>query len=160
MSDLAEFFGFYTMTHQKAEALETLERLYRTNRDESIGMYMVHACDELDKKEQRNRMLGDFTGTSAFAKLAKVFRDTLAKGEKEGLDAKAVEQTLVGAEEKFKGGVYFHAVRFLECRGKTKEACEYFDRCTKCTGMPEYMTKVAKVRLREYGFEPKDKSPK
>jgi tetratricopeptide (TPR) repeat protein len=164
-ADLSRFAVFYTLTRQKAEALSIWELYYKAARSESLAFLLANALDELDKKEQRNQILGDFTGTSPYAKLARLFRDTLAKGEKEGFDPKLVDEALANSQEQFKGGAYLFAGCFLECRGKTKEACAFYERCAQSAGkgMPPDFALIANVRMREHGYTPKapdDKPPK
>jgi tetratricopeptide (TPR) repeat protein len=139
----------------EAGALELYERLAKTVQSEILGLLIAGAADAAGQKGRRDRALGDFTGTSAFAKVAKAFREALAAGEKQAPDLKAIEAALQEVEEKAEADGYYLVARFLEARGRGKEAAPYYDRCVLFPRTSPEVRALAAARLRALGLTPK-----
>jgi hypothetical protein len=155
LEELIRLGLLYAGAGEHAAALALFERCARVAPTEYLAMLAVTAADAAGERAKRDRLLGDYTGTALYAKLAKAFREALAGGEGKGPDLKAVEAALREGEARVQQeGAYFVGC-FLAARGRSEEAAAYLRRCMAGNdGSPEIRA-LAEIRLRGLGAGPK-----
>jgi tetratricopeptide (TPR) repeat protein len=151
--DWYTFALVYTAMGRTDKALEAMEHAREAKPGPWISMLMALECDELGKTERRDKLFQEIGGTSAVARLGKLFAAALANGGKDGLDLQAVDKLLDQAGNG-KETCAYAVGRFLDNRGKTKEANAYFNRCA-LGDSKSTLIKLSVFRLRNEGLEPK-----
>ncbi len=154
LADWSALAIFYTATQQKSEALDARERILKASRTEFDALLVALAHDDVGDADKRDRALAGLTGQSALARLAKIFVEALAKGDKEAPDPQALDAALSGADPMSKEASYYLIGQFLECRGQKKAAAVYFNRCAVGKSAPADLVLLATIRLREQGLAP------
>ena len=162
-TDLLEMAFFYTITQQHRKSLDVYERMYKENRIESRALFLGIAADDCDNKERRDQVWKDWPkkGTP-WADLGALFRESLAKGEKEGLDFKAVDKIIARLPADVQHDVHYYVGCFLRHHGKEEDARRYLNHAAISKEIDAYLRMLATSRLSELGFfpQPVEKSPK
>jgi tetratricopeptide (TPR) repeat protein len=136
-------------------ALEAFQQLYQQKATGWRALNLALLYDELKDREGRDKALQKVDDQPAFGKLAELFSQCLARGEKENLDADAVEAVLKEMPADRWADACYLLGRFLELRGQTKSALVYLNRSAmnpQSIGDP--YPALAGVRLRANGVEP------
>jgi tetratricopeptide (TPR) repeat protein len=155
IDELTRLVMLYAGAGEHAAALALCERGLQLKRTELIAMLAVAAADAVGDRAKRDRVLGDFTGTSPYAKVAKAFREGLAVGEGRAPDLKAIEAALREGEAWVQEeGAYFVGC-FLAARGRAEDARAYLRRCAEGQAGSAEVRALAAVRLRSLGAGPK-----
>jgi hypothetical protein len=146
--DFASFATLCALTDRGAQEVPALESLYALYDDETWALYTACGNDNAGKKARRDELLNKLDGASEFGKVAKLFKETLKRGEGESIDMGAIDNLVYKSSDATKGSIYYCVGRFLEARGRKNEALDSFGRCVRFNGCPETMTLYATIRLR------------
>jgi tetratricopeptide (TPR) repeat protein len=149
--DLEQMTFYHLATDQPRKAAAALESLRSQlpKGGASTQVLLALAYDMAGDRAARDRALKVRPADPAFGALAELFETALAKGEKTSLDPVAVEKAvgLFRADRQSSAG-YFVG-RFLENRGRPKDATVYYARCASDVAAPVPVLRLLSVqRLR------------
>ena len=154
--DRANLAVFYLTAKRPEKATELFEAGYRQNPAESIALFLISLYDEQGKTQQRDRMIKELAGHNTyFGRLAGIYRDALAKGEKGLPDLKAVENVMRALKPHQAADACYFVGSFLQRRGDTRNGLRYLDRCaTAIEAHTQQVRSLAAFAMRESGQEP------
>lgn len=154
--DRANLAVFYLTAKRPDKATELFEAGYRQNPAESLALFLISLYDEQGKTQQRDRMIKELAGHNTYyGRLAGVYRDALANGEKGLPDLKAVENVLRALKPHQAADACYFVGSFLQRRGDVKNGLRYLDRCaTAIEAHTMQIRALAAFAMRETGQEP------
>jgi tetratricopeptide (TPR) repeat protein len=102
--------------------------LYEMKDAQVTGTFKLLAIvtwDGLGSRQKRDQALASFPAKTEYTALVELFRNTLSRGEKADIDAKAIDKALEPMGDKRKRYSYYFVAKFLEARGQTAEIVRY-----------------------------------
>jgi tetratricopeptide (TPR) repeat protein len=154
-NDLMVWAALQLTAGQPKPALEALKRVSQQKPSGWVALNMALVCDELKDREGRDKALQSVDDHVWIRQLADLFAKCLSKGEKENLEADAVEKVLKEMPAEWRADSCYFIGRFLELRGHTKAALPYLNRsATDPRTLVDLLPALASARLRANGTEP------
>jgi hypothetical protein len=147
--------SYYLLTKQHDKALATLNALCGPRAPDMMLLLLAMSQDRLGRAKERDPTLRRAAALrTTGGKLAQLFLDAVADGDKGQLDLRAVDALLNGMPADLRGDTWYFVGRFLDGRGQA-EAVKYYARCAEA---PLHKTAtihiLALVELRNHGQQP------
>jgi tetratricopeptide (TPR) repeat protein len=128
--DLLHVAAYYLLTDQPQKATDVLAKFVKRSPTESKILILATLYDDLGQTKERDAALQNWPTKSdtPYLRIAKLFAECLAKGEKGELDLDAVDAAIKRIPDNLVADVCYAVSHFLEKRGKSDAATKYLVR--------------------------------